>query len=318
MSEFDLIEKYFKPLTMGHAESSALQDDAAILKIPPDYELVVTSDTLNAGTHFFVNEEPVFIAHKALRVNLSDLAAMGAKPHAYQLCIAFPGAPSEAWLSDFSAALLADQKEFGIVCSGGDTTSIEGPLSITITAFGLVPEGKAVRRSGAKNGDFITLTGPVGNAWIGLQILQKKLHAKNPASFINAYKKPEPRTALAQILQDYAHAAIDISDGLVADLGHICKASGLGAEINLTNINFSPAALELADPKFLLTGGDDYELLLAVPPAQNDNLVSALTAQGLKPQIIGRMTAAHAGVQIRDKNGQFLTFGSSGWDHFGR
>ncbi len=309
MNEFSIIEKYFAPLGRD-----GFKDDAAVLEIPAGHELVVTSDTLNEGTHFWPNEAPEFIAHKALRVNLSDLAAMGAEPLCYQLNIAYPQKPSAEWLTQFTSALAADQKEFGIFCSGGDTTSINGPLSLSITALGLVPTGKAVKRSGAKEGDAVVLTGSIGDALIGLEILRGHI-ASNESSFLKAYRKPIPQTAIAAQVRSHAHAGADISDGLIADLGHICTASNLGAVLELDKIPFSREAQQLINaklikPEQLLTGGDDYQLVLAVPQA-------ALGSLPFPHHVIGRFEAGAAGVQIMDKNGKALSFSSAGWQHFG-
>lgn len=313
MNEFETIQKYFRPLTQGH---DALQDDAAILDVPAGHELIVTSDTSNAGTHFMADAAPGDIAHKVLRVNLSDLAAMGAKPHAYQLNIAFPDKPQEVWLAEFTAALLADQKEFGIFCSGGDTTTINGPLSISITAMGFLPKGKALLRSGAKPGDDIILTGPVGDALIGLRILQKKIKTDDDKYFINEYYQPTPRTAHVETLRAHAAAAIDISDGLVADLGHICKASNCGAEIKITPGIFSmPAQKVKISAGELLTGGDDYELLLAVRPEESAALMARLTKEGLSPVKIGSFTESRV-ISVLDENSTPLSLENSGWQHF--
>lgn len=306
MNEFSIIEKYFAPLGRD-----GFKDDAAVLQIPSGHELVVTSDTLNEGVHFWEGEDAAFIARKALRVNLSDLAAMGADPFCYQLNIAYPQKPTERWLQKFTDALAADQKEFDIFCSGGDTTSINGPLSlsISITALGLVPRGKAVKRSGAKDGDVAVLTGPIGDAWIGLEVLRGNIKPAHPERYLNAYRAPVPQIKIAANVRTHAHAGADISDGLIADLGHICKASNIGAMIELAKIPFSPHALELASAQQLITGGDDYQLVLAVPPAQ-------LSALDFPHHVIGRFEAGRQGVVVMDKDGQPLSFSSAGWQHF--
>jgi thiamine-monophosphate kinase len=313
MNEFETIQKYFRPLTEGR---DALQDDAAVLTIPAGYELVVTSDTLNSGTHFVENTSPENIAHKSLRVNLSDLAAMGAKPLAYQLNIAFPKKPDESWLSSFTGALLNDQKKFEIYCSGGDTTSIFGPLSISITAMGIVPTGQALRRSGAKPGDHIILTGPVGDASIGLRVLQGQIKTADDNYFINAAFQPMPRTAHIKILREFCSAAIDISDGLLADLGHMAVASGCGAEIAVQPDMFSAQAQKTGiRAAQLLTGGDDYELLLAARPEKSPALLAELGAQGLFPTKIGTFTIGQE-VAVRDEAGQPVLPEKRGWTHF--
>lgn len=313
MHEFDVIARYFRPLSEGR---DPFENDAAVLSVPADQDLIVTSDTLNEGTHFIKNADPADIAHKALRVNLSDLAAMGAKPYAYQLNIAFSEKPDEIWLEEFTASLLADQKEFGIFCSGGDTTSINGPLSISITVMGFAPKGQALKRSGTKPGDHIVLTGPVGDALIGLHVLQDKIKTADDDYFINAYYRPVPRTAVSEIVRAHASATVDISDGLAADLGHICKASNCAGHVRLARGIFSEAALKTnVSAADLLTGGDDYELLLAVPPSQSRELMTKLEAQGLKPLIIGEFKVGH-GVTIYDEHGEILPLPKAGWQHF--
>lgn len=301
MNEFDIIAKFFAPLG-----KDGFKDDAAVLQIPPGHELVVTSDTLNEGTHFWVNEAAEFIAHKALRVNLSDLAAMGAEPLCYQLNIAYPQKPEALWLEKFTDALAADQKEFGIFCSGGDTTSINGPLSISIAALGLVPSGRAVKRSGAKAGDAVVLTGPVGDAWIGLEILRGHIKPENPQPFLEACRKPVPQTKIAASVRAYANAAADVSDGLIADLMHIAKASNLAAVIEADKIPVSPEAAKLAKLEDLVSGGDDYQLVLAVPP---DNLA----ALDFPHHVIGRF---EAGPPTLHFEGPALALKQTGWSHF--
>jgi thiamine-monophosphate kinase len=307
MNEFSLIERYFQPLS-----PIRLKDDAAVLSIPAGHELVVTSDTLNEGTHFMAGAAPADIAHKALRVNLSDLAAMGAEPLAYQLNIAFPACPEEAWLESFTAVLAADQEAFGIFCSGGDTTSIKGPLSISITAMGVVPAGQAVTRGGARPGDALLLTGPVGGAFCGLQALRGQPGFTLSAALIEAYYRPHPRTDLAGLMQAYAHAAIDISDGLIADLFHICEASGVQAALEANTVPLLEDVRALlrsgaVSLENLFTGGDDYQLLLAVPPGAVEHFQGCVT--------IGHFEEG-AGVRILNADGQTLSFKEKGWTHF--
>lgn len=310
--EFDIIAEFFLPLTQGRGEAGALQDDAAILNIPENHELIVSTDTLNAGTHFLEDAQARDIAHKALRTNLSDLAAMGAKPYCYQLSIAFPEKPERKWLEGFTRALLEDQKEFDIFCSGGDTTSIKGALSISITVMGVVPKACAVKRSGAKAGDKLLLTGPVGDAYIGLKALRGALDNCFNAGVVKAYLKPVPRLDLADAIQAHAHAAIDISDGLIADLLHICAASGVGACVEMGDALFSKSGHKLIEEgrvnaEELLTGGDDYQLLLAVP----EDAVGQFSGA----QIIGEFIEG-AGVTVKDEAGEILDIKHTGWSHF--
>jgi len=285
---------------MGKVE---LNNDAAILDIPETHNLIISTDTLNAGTHFIPNASPANIAHKALRTNISDIYAMGAKPYAYQLSLAFPERPTDQWFTEFTTALLKGQTQYSLFCSGGDTTSINGPLSISITIMGLAEKGTSYTRSGAQNGDNILLSGPVGDAYIGLQILQKKLTTKDDDYFINQYYKPE----ITPITSTHINAAIDISDGLIADLGHIATASNIQAKIQLKNIPLSPQAQKLNLPiESLLTGGDDYKLLLAASPNH--------TIEGTT--IIGQFKTGTPTVQLHDKTGQIIPTKQTGWSHF--
>lgn len=302
--EFSIIERYFKRLTQDRVEAGGLADDAAILSVPEGEELVVSSDTLNAGVHFPIDAAAGDIAHRALRVNLSDLAAMGAQPLAYQLNIAFPEPPEEVWLEEFTQSLLADQIAFDIFCSGGDTTRTQGPLSLSITVMGTVPKGKAIRRSGAQAGDVIMVTGCIGDAYLALSHSDEYFQAR--------FYTPSPRLDLCRPMRRHAHAAIDISDGLIADIEHICEASGLQARINLSNIPLSDPARAVigrgeVDVMDLLSGGDDYELVLAVPEAAVDYFSDAHT--------IGYFTQGH-GVILSGEDGEDVKLKKSGWQHF--
>lgn len=318
MDEFEMIAKYFQPLTMGHDD---LRDDAGVIDVPAGYQLVVTSDSTNIGVHLPLAADAKQLAQKALRRNLSDLAAMGADPLCYQLNLAFPKPPKEKWLKSFTAALLEDQKAFGIYCSGGDTTSLSGGrIAVSITAMGLVPKGKAVRRSGAKDGDLIILSGAIGDAVLGLEALG--MGAEEDFEHAAArYFCPQPRNVCAALLREYAHAAIDISDGLLADLGHITSASNLGARVELSAFSFSQDVNNALDQGIitidkLLSGGDDYELIMAVPPQNKAAFIAALQKLGLSPQIIGSFTAKTQTIDLFDGNGARVTPKNTGWTHF--
>ena len=319
MGEFDLIAKYFLPLTEGRIESDKLSNDAAILEVPNEKQLVVTSDTLVADVHFFVDQAPEMIAKKALRSNLSDLNAMGAEPYCYQLCLSLTQA-DEQWLAAFCQSLADDQKRYGIFLSGGDTTSTSGPLTISITAFGLVEQGRAVSRSGARDGDLIVITNTVGDAYCGLQSLRGVIpHA--PESCIQAYYAPEPPMALASVLSKYANAALDISDGLLQDLEHLTKASNLSAVVQLDDIDFSDAVQSLIDagqtsPQELLSGGDDCQLLMAVAPEKFEEFQSVAASHDISLQAIGAFKSGKAVVRLFDENGAEIPIKKSGWQHF--
>lgn len=322
MNEFEMIERYFLPLTCRHAGTAGLRDDAAVLGIPDGHELVVTSDTLNEKVHFLAGEKPDNIARKALRVNLSDLAAMGATPLCYQLNIAFPQKPEEAWLAAFSKALQEDNEAYGVFCSGGDTTSIKGDcLSVSITAMGIVPKGMAVRRNGAQDGDYIVLTGAVGDASLGLKVLQEGLDVQDYAHAVSRHQVPCPRMSIEEIVRQYAHAAADISDGLLADCMHIANASGLGAEIDLDKMVFSEGVQRALDGKIImledvLKGGDDYELILAVSPKILPLMICSLQKNGLNPLVIGSFKELNLGLSLLNTLTLCLSDESLGWKHF--
>ncbi len=325
MDEFSVIEKYFVPLTMGSSGAAGLQDDGAVLSVPDGYELAVTSDTLNEGVHFMIGEAPDVIARKALRVNLSDLASMGAKPLSYQLNIAFPNPPKEAWLAAFSDALLEENEQYGVYCSGGDTTSIKSDyLSISITAFGEVPSGRAIRRGGAKDGDTIVLTGVVGDAALGLKLLLEDLDKRGDSAYKSAIKRcrvPESRVGIEDITQKYVNAAADISDGLIADCLHIAHASGLGMEIDLDALKFSKAVqIAIKNGDFTVeeavSGGDDYELVMAVSEGKTYDLLNELEKSNLKPLVIGKFVDNGLKTRLIGNDEYRISVLSNGWKHF--
>lgn len=287
MNEFSFIARYLRPLTRGFAGSLNLTDDAALLNIPSGMQLAVTQDALVEGVHFHGGESPSFIARKGLRVNLSDLAAMGAGAHCYFLSLILPeSCAKEEWLADFARGLAADQEEFGIALAGGDTTRTPGPLSISITALGLVPAGEALTRAGARAGDAIFVSGPLGEAAMsGYTLL------------------PAPRMALALSLRGLATACMDISDGLAQDLGHLCAASGVGAEVRADAVPRLRADVETA-----LTGGDDYELLFTVPAARISDVPEGCTR-------IGVVTQKHK-IRILDAGGVEIPLARRGYMHF--
>jgi len=301
MAEFDLIDKYFAPLAGPGA--GGLLDDGAVLDIPQGHQLVISSDTSNRGDHF-VEEMPAEVAaRKCLRSNLSDLAAMGADPFSYQLNLALPKDIDETWIAAFADGLKADQDEFGIFLSGGDTTGMgAGGLSVSITALGLVPTGEAVPRGGAQEGDLVVVSGELGDA------------------SLDRLRMPYPRSAISGLVRRYAHAAIDISDGLPADLGHICSVSGLSAALEFEKIPFSKtgrSALQTGKttPEDILTWGEDYELALAVPPSDIEAFRQKAADQGVTLHVIGLFNAGQ-GVTILDKSGTALKFSKAGWTHF--
>jgi thiamine-monophosphate kinase len=322
-TEFELIARYFAPLAAGEAGAFGLTDDAAALKIPSGRELVVTKDMLAAGVHFFANDPPETISRKLLRVNLSDLAAMGAAPRAYALGLALPAEVSGDWLERFAAGLARDQAEYAVSLIGGDTIRAAGPLTLSLTAFGEVAEGRALRRSGAKAGDDIYVSGTIGDAALGLAVAEGGLEALPAAArehLLTRYRLPEPRVVLGPRLIGLAHAAADISDGLAADLGHIAAASGVGGRIEIARVPLSePARAALVEEPALmsriLSGGDDYELLIAAPPDAAEGLVAAARAAGVALTRIGGVTD-EPGVRFFSSDGAELALASAGYAHF--
>lgn len=324
-AEFELIARYFAPLARENAGAEGLTDDAAFLEVDPATELVITADALVAGVHFLADDAPALIARKALRVNLSDLAAKGARPRGYILTIALPHDTDEAWLAAFCSGLAADQAEFGVDLMGGDTTATPGPLTLSITAFGTVARGRALKRRMAKPGDVILVSGSIGDAALGLLALRGELPdlaEEAREALIERYHLPRPRTALGPRLADagLAHAAVDVSDGLVADLGHVCEASGLGAEIEATRVPLSTAvatAVERAPGRMakVLTGGDDYEILFTAPSGALDALAALGRELSLPLTAIGRMVPGQ-GVRVVGADGRELSLEMQGFRHF--
>jgi thiamine-monophosphate kinase len=320
MDEFGFISALLAPLAKGQKGALGLKDDAAVLGVPRGYELVVTKDALCEGVHFIGDEPAGLIARKLLRVNLSDLAAMGAKPWGYFLALMLPASVGPAWLGDFAAGLGRDQKEFVIALMGGDTTCTKGPLSLSVTALGLVPSGKALRRSGAKKGDGIYVSGTIGDAALGLQVASFKLQAETCNFFLQRYRLPQPRLKLGQRLRGIASACMDISDGLAQDLEHICTASGVGAEIDWPAVPLSSqarAALEsIGNPyEIVLAGGDDYELLFTVPPGAERKLQAVAKSSEVPLTCIGRVVSG-SGVRVLDAAQKEIMLARKGYRHF--
>ncbi|HIJ63338.1 MAG TPA: thiamine-phosphate kinase, partial [Rhodospirillaceae bacterium] len=255
MDEFSLIARLFAPLAAGAPGALGLTDDAALIEGPAGRQWAVTADALVAGVHFFADDPPDLIARKLIRVNLSDLAAMGAKPCGAFLCACFPRDTGTAWLDRFATGLKSDCEEFGIALMGGDTVATPGPLTLALTAFGDVPAGQALLRSNARSGHDIWVSGTIGDAALGL----RGLTGEGPADphLIDRYRLPQPRIALGLALHGLAQAAMDVSDGLVGDLGHICRASGVGAVLRADLVPLSQPAAAAQDLALVLTGGDD-------------------------------------------------------------
>lgn len=315
LSEDEIIAKYFVPLSGKGAFN--LGDDTALIDIPADRELIVTVDTVASGIDFFENAAPEEIAAKALRVNLSDLAAKGAEPLGYLLALSLP-ISSENWLERFVAQLGKDQSVYGLTLLGGDTTRAK-PLSITITAFGLAPKGKMIMRNGASPGDLVAVTGTIGDAALGLQILNGKIDKVGNEYLVERYRIPQPPVMLATVLCDYATAAIDISDGLVGDLQKLCRASNVSASIALENIPHSKQAQALIMQNenwrdVALTGGDDYEILFTIA-SERWSAFSAQSAKcGVSITVIGKAVEGTTPCFALRKEPR--TFARSSYQHF--
>ena len=322
-SEDELIRRFFAPL--AGAEGLGLTDDAALMPSPIGADWVVTTDMICEGVHF-LDDPPDTIAAKALRVNLSDLAAKGAKPLGYTLALALSRRHDEVWLGRFAAGLAADQERYGLSLIGGDTTLVDGPATITITALGTVPAGTLVRRSGAKPGDAVLVSGTIGDAALGLLVRTGELApvlAESAVHLQQRYLLPNPRTALAPVLRKFATAAMDISDGLAGDLAKLCAASGAAAEIEIARVPLSDAARSaMSDDSTLmesiLTGGDDYEILATVPPGLVAETVAMAAREGVAMAVVGRMFAGSGQPSFRDPNGGEAVFRRRSFDHFSR
>lgn len=328
-TEFELIERYFAPLARLYPGAYGLRDDAAVIHPAAGYELAVKTDTVVSGIDFPADTASEIVARKALRVNLSDLAAKGARPCAYLIDLVVPVSLEETWIAGFAAGLAKDQIEFGVVLIGGDTSSTRGPTVIAVTLLGEVPNGGMIRRGGAQPNDFVFVTGTIGDASLGLKVLQATLPGldRSAAEFLlSRYRLPQPRVALGPRLVGLATAAIDISDGLIADLRHVCEVSGLDAILESEALPLSPAAREAiaAHPRLLataLTGGDDYEVLFTAPETAISRIVELSGTLDIPITRIGRMKkplrAGEPRVAVLDASGRPLTFASEGWTHFG-
>ena len=305
--EDDLIARYFRPVATAPG-ALGLIDDAAVLQAEGD-DIVVTTDAIVEGVHFLKNDPPDTVARKALRVNLSDLAAKGATPAGFVLTLALREV-SEVWLAPFAQALGADAMQFGCPLLGGDTVSTPGPLMISITAFGRVPPQRMVLRSGAKPGDHVVVTGSIGDAALGLDVLKggaatTALAADADArdALIQRYRMPQPRVALAQAVRDHASAAMDVSDGLMGDLAKLCAASAVSASIDAAAIPLSAPVRTLLKQgqvaiETIVSGGDDYEILCTIPENRLDSFESAAARAGVPVAVIGAVVAGSARARL--------------------
>lgn len=326
--EFDLIARYFAPLAKDFPGAFGLKDDAALIDVPAGRRLVATMDTIVAGVHFLPDDPADAIARKLMRVNLSDLAAKGAHPYACLMAISLPAETHEAWLRAFAGGLAADVSEFAMPLIGGDTTATPGPLTLTLTALGLVGDGTGmepgpVLRSGARPGDRVFVSGTIGDGYLGLQAARGSLDdlaVPLLADLLGRYRLPTPRLALGHGIAGVAHAAADVSDGLIADLGHICLASGVGAEIQAARVPLSAAAgiVVARAPALLaklLDGGDDYELVFTADPAASDRIADIARAVGVPIAGIGSIVSGER-VTVTDASVLGLALQDAGYRHF--
>ncbi|HRN88350.1 thiamine-phosphate kinase [Hyphomicrobium sp.] len=322
-----LIQTTFAPLASGFSGAFGLRDDCALLTPPAGMDLVLTTDAVAEGVHFFSDDAARDIAWKALAVNVSDLVAKGARPLAYLLALSFPERPDDTWLAGFQTGLADVQTAFGLSLAGGDTDRRPGPLSISVTAIGAVPHGRFVQRGTARPGDLLFLSGTLGDAALGLLLRQDRartaqmgLDATSAQALVDRYLRPQPKLALAPVISEFASAAMDISDGLVKDCGRLARASGVSARIEGGQVPLSePALAAIAHVpdlfQVVLGGGDDYEVLAAVPPDRADAFREAAAKSGVAVTEVGRC-ADGQDVTVTGRDGRALDVALGGWDHF--
>ncbi|MCB1884258.1 MAG: thiamine-phosphate kinase [Geminicoccaceae bacterium] len=316
LGEFAFIDRFLKPLA-GHPGALGLADDAAVLALPEGEAAVLAKDGMVEGVHFLPDCPPDTLAHKLLAVNASDLAAMGARPLGYLTFLARSPAVDAAWLESFAAGLGAAQARFGMTLLGGDTVATPGPLTLSCTVLGTLPFGAEIRRNGARPGDRLVVTGTLGDAALGLRIL-KGLAAEEEGALwlIDRYRRPTPRLGLGQALRGTATAMLDVSDGLLADLGHILDESRVGAVVGAAALPLSPVARHMPGARdCALAGGDDYELLFTVPPHKLDAALESARRLGVQATLIGKIVAG-GGLTVLDERGVAFEPEGRGWRHF--
>jgi thiamine-monophosphate kinase len=303
MGEFELISRYFASCGAKRADATiGVGDDGAVVQVRDGYDLIVTTDTMVAGTHFFPDTDPRALGHKLVAVNVSDLAAMGAEPAWLSLALTLP-VVDEPWLAAFAAGLHETAEYYNCQLIGGDTT--RGPMSLTMIAKGIVPRGKALTRSGAKVGDYIYVTGTLGDAALGLKLCQgtHEVSKKHQAHILQRFNYPSARVALGQALRNIASSAMDLSDGLFGDIQHILKRSGVGASIDVAKLPLSQAVKDSCDQatamQLALSGGEDYELLFTVPEAKRGSLDVLLSPYGIALTCIGRVTGVAGKLELK-------------------
>ena len=321
LDEFERIRRFFAPL--AGPGGLGLLDDAALVDCRDGRRLVVTADAIVEGVHYLPDDPPDLVARKLLRVNLSDLAAMAARPLHYLLTTALPAARGAEWLAEFTRGLGEDQRRFGIDLLGGDSVATPGPAALSLTAIGEVAAGMEVRRNGARPGDLVWVSGAIGDAFLGLALLRgayPELTSEHRAALVARFRIPDPRVELGLRIAGIAHAMIDVSDGVIADLGHICEASHVAAVVELEALPLSPAARIIVDGDAALRmrlagGGDDYELLFTAPPGSTSAIGELSAMLGLPITRIGGIERGE-GIRLVDAEGQTLPIDQAGYRHF--
>lgn len=327
-----LIARHFAPLAT-HPGALGLADDVAVMTPPAGCDLVLETDAIVAGMHFFADDPPAGIARKALRINLSDLAAKGARPLGFLLTLALPRRTAEppvddAWLAAFAGALGEDAQTYGCPLYGGDTVASPGPVMISVTVIGAVPTGTLVTRGGARPGDRVVVTGTIGDAALGLVLRLERagagdfgLSEDERVHLLSRYREPHPRTALAEAVRLHATAAMDVSDGLAGDLAKLCRVSGVTARVDVARVPLSGAAHRLLDaaPEHLaavLSGGDDYEILCTIRPDRLASFLAAASAAGVAATEIGEILAGQGAPALVGPDGHPVALDRASFSHF--
>jgi thiamine-monophosphate kinase len=326
-AEDRLIANCFRPIAR-HPGALGLTDDAAVLRPPAGHDLVVTADAVIGGVHFFPEDASDMVAKKALRVNLSDLAAKGARPAGFLLTLAVPKLLPESWVALFAQGLGSDAELYGCPLLGGDSVRTAGPVAVSITAFGTVPYGTMVRRGGARAGDVVLVTGTIGDAALGLDlrdavtaVKRMKLDSRHQYELVRRYLLPQPRNALAEAVRVNASAAMDVSDGLVGDLGKLCAVSEVSADIEVAKVPLSEAAaaavaLDPAAIERVLTGGDDYEIVCTMHPDRVEAFHEAAVAARVPVTAIGRVQRGEGPPRFLGSDGKPMQFKQPAYSHF--
>lgn len=325
LGEFGRIERFFRPLAVGVPGAFDLTDDAAVLEVPYDQQLVVTSDAMVAGVHFLPNDPPADLGYKILAVNMSDLAAKGAEPLAYSLVLSLPKSLGDEWVAAFAQGLGEAQRAFRINLLGGDSVSTHGPATLSINALGIVPRARMIRRKGARVDEALFVTGTIGDATLGLKLAQgtltRPVAEPDKAYLLSRLRRPSPRLDFVASLRVWGTAALDISDGLVADLRHLALASKVRLRLDTAAVPLSPAAVRvlLGAPELrptLLTGGDDYEVAFTAPADKAEDIAAAASSAGISVTRIGRVIDGEPGLDVIGSGGEVIDLGVGGWRHF--